>query len=718
VTFAAPIWLGAAVAVLLVGVLGLRVAEARRRRDLERFVAGPLLAALTVTSSSRRRGLKGGLLLCAMALGCVALAQPRFGWRWEETKRRGTDVLFAVDVSRSMLAADVNPDRLTRAKLAVIDLLRKLDGDRVGLVAFAGSAFLQSPLTLDHAAFQQTLESLDTDLIPRGGTDIGAALHEAEEAFRTAGKAQKLLVLVSDGEDLEGNALVAAREAAKQGITVYTVGVGTPAGDHISLSRAGGAGVVTDEHGQPVTSRLDEEGLRAVAEATGGFYVPLGAHGEGLQTIYDSVLSQAPKQEFSARSQRIPIERFQWPLGLALALAAGEALIRDRRRSRARAVAPRTLRAVAATASALAVVLMTTNALASPADAERAYAAGAYDEALGHYRAAAEAAPDDARLRFNEGAAAYRAGKHDEAAKAFQQALDSRDVTLQQRAYYDLGNAQFRLGEAAAKQSPAQAKASLEQAVKSYDGALALDPTDENAKFNRDVAKARLEALEQQQQQQNEQQQDQKQEQKQDQSQDQKQDSQQSQGGQQQKDPQQADSQKQDGQPQQGQGEQQQQGQSQPQEKPSQGAQGEDQKQEASQQQAQGSKSEQKDSQKQEGQGSTAQDEKSAGSQDQKQQNAANQASGSQGEPAPRRAEPQDQAAGNANRDANPERADGKEDGAATAAGSRVARPGEMSAEDAAQLLDSLRGDEQQAPRASARPGAAGRNDDEPIRNW
>jgi len=211
----------------------------------------------------------------------------------------------------------------------------------------------------------------------------------------------------------------------------------------------------------------------------------------------------------------------------SLALVVGEALLGERRRSRVAAAAPRAVRALASVApllgalllatlgalllATLGALLLATSAFASPRDAEKAYAAGAYDEALAHYRAAAQAAPDDARLRFNEGVAAYRAGKHDEAAQAFSTALEGADVELQQRAYYDLGNARFRMGEAAAKSQPEQARAALEDSVKAYEGALALDPKDENARFNRDLAKARLEELKQEQQKQQKQQQNDKQ---------------------------------------------------------------------------------------------------------------------------------------------------------------------------------------------------------------
>jgi len=683
VTFSAPLWLAAAVAVLALGALGLRFAEARRRRDLERFVAGPLLAALTTSASTRRRLTKAALLLAGVALGAVALARPSVGWRWEQTQHRGTDVLFAVDVSRSMLAEDVKPDRLGRAKLAVIDLLRRLEGDRVGLVAFAGSAFLQSPLTSDQGAFQQSLEALDTDVIPRGGTDVGAALHEAEEAFRSAGGGQKLLVLVTDGEDLEGNAKTAAREAAKQGITVYTVGVGTPAGERIPLAKAGGRGVVLDEGGRPVTSKLDEEGLREIAEATGGFYVPLGVHGEGLDTIYQRVLAEAPKQELSMRSQRLPIERYQWPLGLALALIVSEALLGERRRSRAAATLAPAVRLAAVTSTALLAVLLATRALASPSAAEKAYAAGAYEEALRQYREAAQAAPDDSRLHFNAGAAAYRAGKHDEAAQAFTKALESRDVSLQQRAYYDLGNARFRLFEAAAKSAPEQGRTALEQAVKAYEGALALGPQDEDARFNLDVAKARLEDLkreqEQEKKQKEEQEKDQKQKQKEEQKQEQKQDQQAQQPP-----------------PEQGQKQDQQ---------DSQGQQGQPQDQAGGQQQ----KDEQQKDQQQTA-GGPQQSEPQQSGQPQ-QQNA-------QSKPGERRAEAEEQAQDQQKPEGMPERADGKAAGAERAEAHGDTRPGEMTAQEAGRLLDSLRGDETEAPRAAARRDGARSDDDEPTRNW
>src|SRR5262249_35804292 len=152
------------------------------------------------------------------------------GFEFQETHRKGLELLFAVDTSKSMLAQDVKPDRLTRAKLAVTDLITKLNGDGVGLIAFAGSSFLQCPVTLDYDAFRESLDALDVNVIPRGGTDIASAIHEAEAVFKSRTAADKILILITDGEDLGGEAITAAQSAAKNGVKIFTVGVGRRTG--------------------------------------------------------------------------------------------------------------------------------------------------------------------------------------------------------------------------------------------------------------------------------------------------------------------------------------------------------------------------------------------------------------------------------------------------------------------------------------------------------
>jgi Ca-activated chloride channel family protein len=212
--FAQPGWLlaGAAACGALIWVW--RVVDARQRRALERFVAPQLRAQLTRSMSGARTWTRRGLYAAAVLLLFTALSGPQAGYRWEQVTRRGNDIIFAVDTSRSMLTPDVKPNRLARAKLAIDDFVSHLNGDAVGLVAFAGTAFLQSPITLDYGAFRASLAALDTHVIPRGGTDITSAIREAQAALKGRAGSDKILILVTDGEDLEGDSLAAAKAAA------------------------------------------------------------------------------------------------------------------------------------------------------------------------------------------------------------------------------------------------------------------------------------------------------------------------------------------------------------------------------------------------------------------------------------------------------------------------------------------------------------------------
>lgn len=538
-SLASPPWLLVAVAVAIALLLFWRRADRGRRLALERFAAPNLLGDLTASVSLRRRSLKRALLVAGVLLAGLALAGPQYGFTWEETQRRGIDVLIALDTSRSMLAQDVAPNRLERAKLAVRDLVDKLGSDRVGLIAFAGSAFLQCPLTLDHAAFLESLDALQPGVIPAPGSDLASALRTAEQALATEQRNVKLLVLFSDGEDLGGGAIAAAMHAAEQGIRVFTVGVGSDTGELIPVpSTNGGTEFLKDPQGQYVKSKLDSETLRQVAELTGGFYEPLGRRGEAVAAIYDRALAPLPKEELASRMRRVPIERFQWPLGLALLCLALEPVIRERvtrARGAGRGAALLVVIALLAPAAARA---------ASVREAQRLYAAGKYDEALAEYRAAIgdKGTP---QLDFNLGAAAYKAGQYGDAASAFARALGSDDPKLQEQGFYNLGNAQFRLGEKTRESQPQQTMQAWQQAIDAYESALKVDPQDADARYNRDFVKHALEELQKQQQQQQDQKNDQqKQDQKKDDQQQQK-DQQQQQDGEQKQDDQQGE-QKQD----------------------------------------------------------------------------------------------------------------------------------------------------------------------------
>jgi Ca-activated chloride channel family protein len=515
--FLEPIWLAVGLLAVLAVVL-LEIGAARRRKHAARlFAASHLLATLAGSVSLPKRLLKRGLLLTAVALLFIALARPHLysGWRMEN--RTGVDILLAVDCSRSMLTEDVHPSRLERAKLAIADFAARLPDDRLGLIAFAGDAFLQCPLTLDHDAFDSAVRELDTDTIPRPGTDIASAIDQAVLALKSQPNNMKFLILVTDGEDLEGRALASAKAAGEAGLKIFTIGVGTPAGGLIPMHDESGAiAYLHDSSGQIVQSRLDESALRQIAQSTGGAYLPLGQSGEGLDRIYQRYIATLPKANLQERKERVYLELFAWPLGLAILLLALEFLISERAgstRALAHVEPPRRRPGVRPSRKTAAVALLIvglcwlgaagTTFAASTDLAERDYKAGKYDDALEKYREAAQAQPDRPDLNFNTGDAAYKAGAYDDAEQSYRKALDTPDLDLQEKTYYNLGNTQFKHGEAMEKLDQKKTVDLWQRALNSYSSALKLkDAAD--TRHNYSVVKARLEQLKQQQKQDNE----------------------------------------------------------------------------------------------------------------------------------------------------------------------------------------------------------------------
>ena len=508
--FSHPQWLPAGVILCLCLVWMWRRHDARQHAALARFVSSHLRAQLTQSVSIGRRRAQRLLLLTSVALLFIALAGPLVGYRWELISRRGNEIVFAVDTSRSMSTPDVKPDRLTRAKLAIDDFTRELDGDAVGLVAFAGSAFLACPITLDYGAFHESLNAIDTSTIPRGGTNIASAIREAQAALRRRPGSDKILILVTDGEDLEGDALAAAQAAAHQdGLKIYTVGVGTPQGDLVPVSSDRLGGFVKDESGAFVRSRLDEPALKAIAAATGGIYAPLGTRGEGFEFLYQTALGPMLKHDLASRQQRVYTQRYQWPLAGSLGLLLSSLLVGTRRRSRVRARAqqsdirsrPIDAAAVSWLIVLLALLLPPATVHASPASAEDAYKKGDYLSAAKQYADAAARDPKKPVLEFNAGAAAYKAAQYPQAVKAFQQSIsrvpsgDSGRLAEQEDAYYNLGNTLYRSGQTTEQSAPQQTLETWTEAVKAYDTALQMRADDADSKFNRDFVKRKIDEL-------------------------------------------------------------------------------------------------------------------------------------------------------------------------------------------------------------------------------
>lgn len=305
----------------------------RRRLLMEKFADKKLIAEIAPSMSTVLKVIRMVLVTAAILMCLIALARPQWGFLWEEVKRSGIDMLIAVDVSKSMLATDMRPNRLERSKFAVKDLVKKLNGDRVGLIAFAGTAFLQCPLTIDYNGFLLSLDDLTTATIPRGGTSISSAIREAMGVFKGPDTKYKVLIIITDGEELEGDAMKAAKEAADLGMKIYCVGVGTTDGDIIpAVGRDGERGYLTDRAGQVVKTKLNEELLKNIAISTGGSYVRATQAEFGLVLLYDKSISKLEKRDIDAKMRKHLQERYQYFLGLAVLLLLLEPLIPERRR--------------------------------------------------------------------------------------------------------------------------------------------------------------------------------------------------------------------------------------------------------------------------------------------------------------------------------------------------------------------------------------------------
>jgi len=334
VRFAQPIYLYGLFILPVLWLLFLW-ASYRRKRAKEVFGNLDLIAKLSGSVSTRKRRLKVALLFIGIFLLVISAARPQLGTRLMMMKRQGLDLVIALDTSFSMLTEDIKPNRLEKAKQEIRSLLDKLEGDRVGLVVFAGEAFVQCPLTLDYGAAKMFLEIMDERSIPVPGTAIANAVNTSVRAFNQKERKYKVLILITDGEDHEGDLESAAEAAAREGIKVYTIGVGSPAGEPIPLRGREGQmrGFKKDRSGSVVLSKLDEVALQKIALATRGKYYR-ATYGEmELDKIYEEV-SGMEKKELASRLMTQYEDRFQYPLFLAVVCFALEAFITDRKRMR------------------------------------------------------------------------------------------------------------------------------------------------------------------------------------------------------------------------------------------------------------------------------------------------------------------------------------------------------------------------------------------------
>jgi len=314
---------------------GLHFFYLHRCRVTSRFVGEHLLDEIAKGFSKKQYRLKAILVMAALTLMVIALSRPQWGYHIRPIKRHGLDIMVAIDVSKSMLTQDVLPSRLERTKLAIKDLIMKLNGsDHIGLIAFAGDAIVMCPFTYDYNGFLLSLDDLGVDSIPRGGTNISQAIDESVKAYQGLPDSDKAVILVTDGEEQEGDALPAARRAKEKGVRIFTVGVGTREGDLVQITDANGqTSFLKDSDGNVVKSHLNENLLQQIAYITGGAYVRSGGAQFGLDYLYDRQLSKLKKHDSEEKMAKQYDERFQWPLTLAFTFLLVEAIFLNRKRN-------------------------------------------------------------------------------------------------------------------------------------------------------------------------------------------------------------------------------------------------------------------------------------------------------------------------------------------------------------------------------------------------
>ncbi|NLN29995.1 MAG: VWA domain-containing protein [Bacteroidales bacterium] len=306
------------------------VNERRKRKALRRLGDIGLVRKLMPEYSAVRPGLKFLFSLLAMALMILTLARPQFGSRLEEVKKQGVEVIIALDVSNSMLAEDIQPDRLTRARQALNRLIDRLENDRIGLIVFAGDAYTQIPITTDYVSAKMFLSSVSPDLVPKQGTAIGSAIDLGIRSFTPGEDKSRAMIIISDGENHEDDPVAAAAEASRAGIVIHTIGIGSPEGVPVPVHTGGRKEYLKDHEGNTVITKLDEETLKKIAVSTSGTYIRAGISGLGLDEVYNEI-RKMKKQDMESKMYTEYNDQFRFFAIAALIFLFAEFIIMDRK---------------------------------------------------------------------------------------------------------------------------------------------------------------------------------------------------------------------------------------------------------------------------------------------------------------------------------------------------------------------------------------------------
>ena len=450
--------------------------ERKQHKRLRKFGDPELLSQLMPDVSRWRPAAKFWMLEAALALLIVMIARPQMGTRISHDKRTGIETIIAMDISNSMLAEDVAPSRLDRTKMMVENLVDNFTDDKIGLIVFAGDAFVQLPITSDYVSAKMFLSDIHPSLMATQGTDIATAINMATNSFTQQQGVGKAIIVVTDGEDHEGGALEAAKDAKKKGMRVYVLGVGSPNGAPIPL---GNGNYMKDRTGNTVMTKLNEEMCRQVAEAGGGAYIHVDNNSNAQQQL-DNELSKLTKKEMQSTIYSDYDEQFQAFGIIALILLIIEICILDRKNPLARRINIFGRRQRTAT-----VLLILFAATAAVAQTDRQYVTsgnklfrnGQFDQAEVAYRKAIEKNPRNPQAHYNLGNALMAQKKDSAAVQSLQKSTELETSKIRKAmAFHNIGVV-------------CQQHKMYGEAIEAYKSALRLNPKDDATRYNLELCK-------------------------------------------------------------------------------------------------------------------------------------------------------------------------------------------------------------------------------------
>ncbi|WP_457552160.1 VWA domain-containing protein [Desulfobacula sp.] len=444
----------------------------KRKKILSGFAMANMLPKIVPGFDPKTRWIKADLITVGFAFVIVALSGPQWGYTWQKTTQKGVDIMIALDCSKSMLAQDIKPNRLERAKREIIDLLHMMKSDRAGLVAFSGKAILQCPLTLDHEAFNIFLKVLEPGFLPVGGTNLDDAIKECYKGFEKESDTQKAIIIITDGENTSGDVEETIREMARQKIKIFSIGVGDLQGAPIPDEKGG---FKKDAAGNIILSKVDEKGLERLAAMTGGTYVRSVAGDMDLDLIYKTkILGTMERKTLTSGKKKIWENRYQWFLFPGLILLLIEFLFPFKKRLK-------TISIIVLFMGLNMFVFQNGTAVAKTVSSSvkqgiKAFNDQNYEQAKKCFIDAQLENPENATLYYNIGAAAYMNKEYEQAQKNFIQAAKSKETRLQHDARYNLANTYYKMGN-------------LDEAIKGYETILKKFPKDKQARENLEFAK-------------------------------------------------------------------------------------------------------------------------------------------------------------------------------------------------------------------------------------